>query len=321
MDKFNWQASESAPENYPMQIISGRFSFPDGGSLYIPDQKRIYHGWGIGHSSHIVGADRKSLPNAVAITFFSYTENVFYSGHFELPYAQILSLFNEGYVSPRNGEHITYDQMVAGVAPGGAVSVWVSGLDKTTAIFLGQAEKKDVDWTVIIDNPDISRNDFVKKVIKGALKTPEAIGALKKNGIPFGLWEGYHRKRYHWQPLFTNIVVRDDLIYTLKYFNGEEDYLYVPLDAALAKQDRAVPSELYFVWKRPEKENLVYKIFFDEKEIFGLFEKLGGKGQPLWLEMKMFDTEKGKQFAVLLRNEEEGAYFKQVQLKTYTALR
>lgn len=46
-NKFDWLASESAPNDYPMKIISGHFHDPDGGSLYVPNGKLIYEGWGL----------------------------------------------------------------------------------------------------------------------------------------------------------------------------------------------------------------------------------------------------------------------------------
>ena len=69
--KFDWLATESAPENFPMRIISGFFIAPDGYSLYIPNSKRIDYGWGGMVSSHVVGPDQKSLPSRMEIEFFS----------------------------------------------------------------------------------------------------------------------------------------------------------------------------------------------------------------------------------------------------------
>lgn len=108
MDKFDWQASESAPRYYPMRILAGSLSYHDGsGSLYIPDGSDIDKGWGLGISSHVTGERLKPLPNRLGISFFSYTENQFYQGKFDLPYDKILKLFQEGYYSPNEGKHIT----------------------------------------------------------------------------------------------------------------------------------------------------------------------------------------------------------------------
>src|SRR5690625_6866949 len=63
-------------------------------------------------SSHIVGLDLKPLPDRLDIKFFSYTENQFYHGVFELPYERILSLFSEGSL---NKEDPTYYRIMVGV--------------------------------------------------------------------------------------------------------------------------------------------------------------------------------------------------------------
>ena len=61
--KFDWKSSDSAPRNYPMEILAGNLSYPEGGSLYVPDKSTIAHGWGEAGSSHIVGPELKPLPN------------------------------------------------------------------------------------------------------------------------------------------------------------------------------------------------------------------------------------------------------------------
>lgn len=140
MDKFEWQATESGPRNYPMEIVKGDLFYHDGsGSLYVPNRATLDHGWGTMRSSHIVGPDYKPLSNRLEITFFSYTENQFYVGKFDLPYKKILAMFKEGYDAPSRGR-ITYRQIIVGVAPGGTVSVWLSGISKTTEVFSGKAE-------------------------------------------------------------------------------------------------------------------------------------------------------------------------------------
>ncbi|MBN4080457.1 DUF2931 family protein, partial [Beggiatoa alba] len=109
--KFDWQASEGAPNNYPMKIIAGSLSFPNGGSLYVPNGVKLHNGWGKGRSTHVGGDDLKSLPNKLSILFFSYTEDQFYRGEFALPYNKILALFQAGHYSPNDKGDITYDEI------------------------------------------------------------------------------------------------------------------------------------------------------------------------------------------------------------------
>lgn len=318
-DKFDWHASESAPRKYPMEIIAGGLSYHDGsGSLYIPDKSTIHHGWGTGISSHVTSPKFKPLPHKLTITFFSYTENQFYRGQFDLPYDKILKAFQDGYYSPNENKHSTYDQIVVGVAPGGAVSVWLAGIGKTTEVFFGQAEKFEGEWSSILDNPRYPREEHVRLVIQESLKTPEALAALKKNGVPLGLWSRYHSTRYPWQPLFTGMTVRDGRIDAIRYFNGELDILDYPLEKDIAASTRAVPSYISFTWEYTKIVGRSYELTFHEPEIFAAFQKLGNGQPPLQLEMRMTTAEDGKKtFSVWLRNAKESIPLTHTGIKIY----
>ena len=319
MDKYDWQATESGPKGYPMQVISGTLFYRgEDHGLYVPDRATIYHGWGKGVSSHVTGADLKPLPDRLEITFFSYTENQFYKGKFDLPYEKILALFNSGYVLSSEEKRLTYLQLVVGVAPGGVVAVWAQGINKTTEVFFGQAEKAEVDWKRIIDNPkypEDRREEYAQKVIKNSL-TPEAVESLSKNGIPFGRWNTY-RTRYPWQPVFTGMQLKNGRIAQIKYFNGEDDYLTLPLEPAIAASPRPVPSEVHFSWLRPNAKSMSFELYFNEAEIFAAFKALGGNKQPLQLEMLMVKTEKSHDFTIWLRNDKDKIELKLTNVKTY----
>lgn len=320
-DKFDWNASESAPRKYVMTIVSGGLSYHDGsGSLYIPDGSDIKHGWGTGVSSHVTGERLKPLPKELRITFFSYTENQFYRAKFDLPYAKILALFQDGYFSPNEGpkgSHVTYQKIVTGVAPGGAVAVWLVGINRTTEVFFGQAEKFEGEWSSITSNTDMSRAEYIQRRIQDANKTPEALEALRKNGVPLGLWASY-RTRYPWQPVFSGMTVRNERINVVKYFNGEVDYLNYPLEKDIAASTRAVPSYLNFIWERGKGQSHSYKLTFNETEIFAAFKKLGNDHPPLQLDMRMTPNEAGTLvFSVGLRNAKESIPLKQTGIEIY----
>ena len=312
MTKFEWQASESAPKNYPMKILSGSLFYNDGsGSLYVPNKVKLHNGWGEGRSTHLVGPDLKPLPNRLSITFFSYTENQFYSGKFDLPYDTILKMFQEGYQNYIQNEHITYNQIVVGVAPGGAVAVWLVGITRATEVFFGQAEKVEGNWSSVLDNPNYTREEHVRFVLKGSLKTPEdpegtkALETLRKNGVPFGLWERY-RTRYLWQPVFLGMVLREGRSNTISYFNGEsEDHMKFPLEPAVVARPHPVPKFMDIAWMRPgvPKGRLI-ELFFDETEILAAFKQLGLNNTPLRLELRA-DALAATGFTIWLRDEKD----------------
>jgi hypothetical protein len=319
--KFDWKSSDSAPRNYPMQILAGNLIYPEGGSLYVPDKSSIHHGWGELGSSHIVGPDLKPLPNKLGISFFSYTENQFYGGRFDLPYDKIVQLFNEGYYSPNEGGHVTYSRILVGVAPGGAVAVWLIGLDKTTEVFFGHAAKEEGNWSSIYNNPNktYTREEFVRLEIQDTLKTPEALEALRKNGVPIGLWDSY-RTRYRWQPKFTGMEVRAGGVDSVDYFNGEKDYIAYPIKEP-DTTTRVVPKQLRFIWAQTKVSGLKFKLYFDEAEIFAAFKTLGSHNELLQLDMRMdpipADPKGTLRFSIWLRNDTDKIQLKKTNFETF----
>ena len=219
---------------------------------------------------------------------------------------------------------------MVGVAPGGAVAVWLEGVDKTTEVFFGQAEKVEKDWGSLTSATHITRDEYVHKRVLESLKTPEALAALRQNGIPFGLWSTY-RTRYPWQPVLTGIQVENGLIYPVKYFNGEQDYLNYPLEASVAASTRAIPRELNFVGAPPGAKVKLVELYFNETEILDAFKKLGSNHQALRLEMRLdpdrpaffgpgrfsgvVDGQNG--FSIWLRNDKESIELKRTEIKTY----
>ncbi len=326
MDNFYWRAVDNAPKNYPMEILFGNLIYPEEGSRTVPRKQPILRDWGEGIPTRFLLPEHFLLPESnpllgplpkrLEITFFSYTENQFYRGQFDLPYEKILKLFHDGYLSTTANEHTTYEQIVVGVAPGGAVSVWLTGIDKTTEVFFGQSEKTEILWSHVYDKTDISRNEYIQKKINESLKTPEAIKGLSKNGIPVGLWQTY-RAHYNWQPVFTGMQVRDGLIESIKYFNGDEEYLRYPLDAAVATTPRAVPRELHFIGGQTGKADLAFKLNFEKAEILDAFKKLGNNKQFIQLELRAEQKGKGANYTAWLRSDKEKIQLKHTDIKAF----
>ncbi len=85
MEKYEWLPSESGFKQYPMGIIKGDFIFSDNSSKYIPGSATINNGWGRLLSMHISGEALQPVPVKLSIHWFSYVEDKFYKGIFDLP--------------------------------------------------------------------------------------------------------------------------------------------------------------------------------------------------------------------------------------------
>jgi len=275
--KFEWGATESAPKHYPMKIIRGEFIYKGETErgLYIPSGGTLIAGWGRPISSHATGEKYKPLPDKLDITFFSNAENQFYHGKFELPYENILKYFQTGVAD--NPAQPTYSSIMAGIAPGGVVAVWVIGTGGYHEVFFGQAEKVDLNPSTAFALPfkDKAQEQwYIDKQLTNVL-SPEEMDDLKTNGIPFGLWARY-RKQYQWDVRLTKEF---ELTYTgYQFLNGER---YKKPGMIL----RPVPKQVAFKTIINGERN-IFIVIFDEIEIMDAFEKLGSKNQKVYLEFE-----------------------------------
>src|SRR5690606_18407446 len=213
-------------------------------------------------------------PDRLEITFFSYLEDQHYQGTFDLPYDKILTLFAQE--SNDDGSPM-YDRIMVGVAPGGAVAVWLTGVARTVEVFFGKAEPVDMPLTGMRGRVVQDRASYVEGALEDALG-PEFLKSIRTNGIPFNGWFEL-RKRYEWKPVLAyGVIPRDSA--DVKYFNGEFDRVRLPVDAV----DRAVPQRIQFSYRSPEGWSYLYIIHFDEEETTTAFQQLGSGGCSLTLE-------------------------------------
>lgn len=293
MDKFDWLPTECAPKYSAMQIIRGDLIFNNGKSLYIPDGKVVYNGWGQLGSTHVVGEDYKPLPVKLDITWFSYMEDKFYSGSFDLPYDKILSLFKEGFVSRLTGEHKTYDTIMVGLAPGGEISVWLMAEGLVLEVAAFRAEEAEIEWKNINNNPNVSRKDYIQKVIQITmrhLKEPmgrKEIDQLVKDDISGRKWAGY-RKQYLMAP---EVIGATPLVMWLRAFNGESEYFDYSRKMG-QRTHRPIPKKIIIDWQNKTGKKYTVTILFDEQEIFQAYQNLSGDdlGHNLQLEIEINET-------------------------------
>ena len=275
--KFEWDATESAPEHYPMEIINGTFIFKGEAELglYIPSGSTLVDGWANPVSSHVTGAKYKPLPDRLRITFFSFAENQFYEGKFYLPYDKILALFQKEVSN--NPEHPTSSRIMVGVAPGGAVGVWVIGSGDRIEVFFGQAEKVELDPSRAFALPFKSKEQidaYIAKQLVNVLNSEE-LENLKKNGIPFGLWARY-RQKFKWDISLTEGFPISDVGFT--FLNGERN-------ENTGMLIRPIPKEIAFD-TIVNNEEFIFIVKFDEFEIMDAFEKLGENNKKVYLEFE-----------------------------------
>lgn len=265
---YQWIATESAPADFPAHVIGGDLVFK-GGSAYVPDHRVAKNGWGMRGASHLVGDPMRPVPTELRLTWFSYPEDRFYRGVFTLPAARMETLFAQGAISPRNGEKIAYDAIIVGMAPGGAVAVWMAAGAMVLEVAAFRAAQVDLPWTLVLDNPAIARADHVRAVLEDAIG-PEAAAALQSAGMPKGVFERRHT-RHAWAPAISGDGAPDSL--WIRYWNGENEPFLVE-GAAPPRVMRAAPRQIRLGWTDPGGTAISGVVDIDEAEIHAAFATL-----------------------------------------------
>ncbi len=309
--EFDWHATESAPEGYPMEIRRGTFYYKgEDHGLYIPSGGTLYAGWGQMNSMHVTGSDKKPLPDRVEVTFFSYAEKQFYKGKFDLPYDQIVTLFQEA--NKEEPDQPYYNGIMVGVAPGGVVSVWLKGW-RIKEIFFGQADKKDIDPADGFGLPFKSKAEsdaYLEKQLVNVLE-PEELDALKKNGVPFGTWARY-RNLYRWAPTYKDAKNPTKKEIYVDYLNGELNIVPTIFTEDMANTPRPLPRELKFSVDMGN-QRILYIIRFDEFELMDAFEKLSASGEKVYIE---FDAQVPRHLMkIRVHNDKESIELKKTYIK------
>ncbi len=319
--RFDWSASDSAPQYYAMKIISGTLCFhgsANGAGTYVPGGGVISHGWGLLNSIHVSGEALKPLPDKLDITFFSYLEDQFYRGSFDLPYDNILKLFQEEEAKPKrktmDGKELPNSyKIIVGVAPDGTVAMWMRG-QGARELFFGKAQKVEMDFSNASKIPMASREErtaYVKKVAERE-STPDILAAIRKNGIPFNKWSDY-RKTYNWTPTFA--VNNPPSKVSISFYNGEGRSFNFPLDKDFIGTAQPIPDKINFNYPiAAQSGSDYYVVRFDEAEIMEAFTRLSARQLPLQLE---FDPRFPKeQTQVRLHNGKEAIALKKFTVKS-----
>lgn len=285
MEKFDWLPSESAINKYPMTLVQGDLVLRDGSYLYVPSKDVIHNGWGKIGSTHVVGANEKALPVKLSAKWFSYAENKFFAGEFTLPYDKILELFKRGFVSPRDGKKTTFDYIIFGIGPEGAVSVWVAAEGIVLEVAKYRGTEVDIPWTAVTENEEIPRSQYVREVLEETLK-PHELLELKEKGVVPGISDLYS-KQYKWD---LSVTGQSNHTAWLDTSNGESEYFDF-VHPRKTRATRALPQSMNICWEGRVGKKYVADILLNESEILAAFKKLtnGKDDHPMQLHLEITD--------------------------------
>ena len=83
-----------------------------------------------------------------------------------------------------------------------------------------QLEPREIDWTLVLDNPDLERSKFIRSTLAARLTRAE-LKTLTDHGPPVSTWPRY-AQRHRWRIRVEGIQV--PLYMFLRTFNGERRF-------------------------------------------------------------------------------------------------
>jgi len=313
-NKFEWKPTECAPYHYAAEIYHGDMITEKDKYYTIPYGGTINNGWGTTGTYWAVGDDFKTIPSRLKIIWLSYTEDQFYFLDTELPKQKIVELFEKGYVN-KKGKQDTYDEILVGLAPGGAVSVWLFSAEFTVEAGHYQAKKTDVPMSEF--NPDgiQDRNKYVKEVQEGFSEETKKV--IAEQGIPIGKWTAY-RERFLWKPIIKHVdVLKLATIYN-NFYNGEH-YAIVANNPILQEYHKYPPSEkITFYWYDKNNNKFGCKIKFEEKEIWSAFKTMYKKEEVEQAELVFAIDKYNSNVKITLESAQDTIEIKKAEIKTFT---
>lgn len=313
--KFEYKVSVTAPKEYPVEVYLGYLSTDENFITTVPKDGVEEQGWTAQGSSS--GSGGTTIPSFVELTWLSYAEKKFWKLETQLPTNKMLALFREGFMFKNSSKkdtiiQRTFDRIVIGTAPGGVVVIWLDGGLKRVEIGRYQAQETYVDKMKFqpVKDPKETQQEFFDTYYD--IVVPDTIKAkIKKEGIPFGLWDNY-RKKYHWHFNCAFYKKDQNTYQNIDFLNGEYSTMYEEELAKKAFKNQALPYRADLVFNEYWCENE-----FDDEEIMAAFEKISKNHPDKNIEIEVRPTFMYKTVAFTVKCEGEEIPLKKVKVKMW----
>ncbi len=265
--KIEWRLGINAPKYFPMIVASGGLS--NGSKLAsFTTGADINDGWG---QSGLEMSTSYFIPNKLSIKWFSYAEDKFFGGTFDLPEDKLRTLMKQGYLE-NNRILLGYYYLYVNMYPGGGCALWAraSGM-RCVEIGHYQAEEIEYDWKSMYPSSKQSDRQTYNKMVMA--DSPGAEAYIAKHGFSQEPFKTIYRQRYNFTIAIDSISHSDTEFIQFECFNGEMDTMEGDELENNWFKTKAVPKKVFFRWR---EGGVVYfgEIDFNEDEIFKAFASI-----------------------------------------------
>ncbi|SKB60354.1 Protein of unknown function [Sphingobacterium nematocida] len=283
-EKYNYQQGIATPEGYPIQLLSeSRFAISvkgDRNPVTLLETGKVYSNqWGVGQSTFKSSDDGDIvLPDSLNLYWYSFLEDKYYALNTAVDKAMLSNFFKKGFRHDINGtleETIQgkYDELIAGIAPGGDVVLWISSFNDTREIAVFKAE--EINRTTLKDY-DVVREDVRKEVLNDTCSCEDNRQFRRivnhNSPIPFGIWTGKYRSKFNWKVEITDFG-QTKMGLKFGFFNGERYQLFNEAIIQQTLEQRPLPEYLLLTFFKDGKKYNAY-LEFDEQELYNTFKLL-----------------------------------------------
>lgn len=322
-EKYDYQQGISTPEGYPIKLLSeSEFTIAVKGDrtpYTLLETNKVYSiNWGNGDTT-FKSSDGPDivLPDRLELFWYSFLENKYYRLSTKLNKTQISQYFKKGYKWDYSGNldkiaTRNYRQLIAGIAPGGDVVLWISGPGNTKELEVFKADLIDMKEREVYN---LVKEDEIKKVLSDTCTCKDNVQFRKivNNGkpVPTGIWGNKYRKKYDWKVAINNLDQTKAKL-DISFFNGEEYELFNEEAAKMKYTQQVVPEYLIYTFIKNKKK---YKAFlqFDENEIFSHFEKLTSNNSNESLDIVLNISADLKQTTIQLQSKNKTLNFEKMK--------
>lgn len=269
---FDWSATLSAPEEYPVQVYKGEISAKDYNQS-LNGFGTINYGWGNEGGTVVMGPDLKNIPDSLEVAWHSFVDQKNFEGKWALPKDEIRKLFEKGFIDYATNKKITYNEFIIGLAPNGLVVVWLSGAGNQIEVAHFKAKEVFVTIdTISEDSKPIFSEKYNTVVLSELNEKYNTVEKIKQNQYPkIDLYENY-RVKYLWKPIIEFSEANDLSHFILHTYNGE---LETEQQQVPNYKKRGVLKKMAFSWinKNSNTKISCWLENFDEGELFDAYKK------------------------------------------------
>lgn len=215
-DKFEWNAGISAPKNYIAGEPFVEFFYKGKSSGGTSSNVGINPGWGITSGGYVGAEKYKDVPDSIVVSWRCGIDMIKYRGGFKLPRNKMIEEFRKKSIDSSIPKESSYIIVIAGMAPGGNVAVWMQKSGKNVEIARYKAKK--------IGKDDRYNNTVSLWNSKGR-EAKSILDYVAIHGIPYSVWEK-DEKKYSYDIGFESSKSLNSFSIAITGISKDGSYIY-----------------------------------------------------------------------------------------------